>query len=276
MNRLVVAFFLSAFPVLSGAQDRAHIVPSMPVLLDNECVRVQYHDVGVGETIPMHSHPSYIVYTFAPFRARIRLANGTERVSDQKGGVAYWNAPISHSVQNLGTARVHNLIIEMKGGASCPQGDSAIPPAGAGSSAADIALIREMRAKSNEAIARRDVAGTLAIMSPNYIGTPALSVVHRSRDSVAASFVRQYADTTRLGYVRSPITIQVSETGPAAAEYGHWVGRRRMADGVQELAGSYYATWQRTPEGWRLNSEAFVALSCKGSASCPSSHSGDR
>lgn len=103
----------------AGAQDRAKIVPGMKVLLENACVRVQYHDVGVGETVAMHSHPAYVVYTLAAFRARIRLPDGTQRISARDSGVAYWNAPITHSVENLGTTPVHNLIVEMKPGPSC-------------------------------------------------------------------------------------------------------------------------------------------------------------
>jgi quercetin dioxygenase-like cupin family protein len=101
------------------AQDRATTVPGMKVLLENDCVRVQYHDVGVGKTIPMHSHPSYVVYTLKPFRARITLKDGTQRISQRKAGEAYWNEPITHSVENLGKTPVHNLILELKPGASC-------------------------------------------------------------------------------------------------------------------------------------------------------------
>lgn len=105
----------------SVAQDRKTVDPNMKVLFENECVRVQYHDVGVGQTVPMHSHPSYLVYTLKPFKARITLPNGTQRISEHEGRVAYWNEPISHSVENLGTEDIHNLIVEMKpgAGASC-------------------------------------------------------------------------------------------------------------------------------------------------------------
>ena len=103
----------------SAAPDRVAAVPSTKVLLENACARVQYHDAAVGETIPMHSHPSYIVYTLKPFRARIRLADGTQRISDRKAGEAYWNEPITHSVENLGTTDIHNLIIELKPNGSC-------------------------------------------------------------------------------------------------------------------------------------------------------------
>lgn len=109
----------SALAARALAQDRAAVVPGMKVLLDHDCVRVQYHDVGVGKTIPMHSHPKYVVYTLEPFRARIRLKDGTQRISQRKAGEAYWNEPITHSVENLGKTPVHNLIVELKPGASC-------------------------------------------------------------------------------------------------------------------------------------------------------------
>jgi hypothetical protein len=117
-----------AFPVVIAgvmlavdamAQDRASVIPDMKVLLENKCVRVQYHDVAVGQTAPMHSHPNYIVYTLRPFKARIRLADGTQRISQRKGGEAYWNPPITHSVENLGKTPIHNLIVELKPGATC-------------------------------------------------------------------------------------------------------------------------------------------------------------
>jgi len=125
MNRIWKHVLAAAIVVSSAlaaralAQDRAAVVPGMKVLLENDCVRVQYHDVAVGQTIPMHSHPNYVVYTLEPFKARIRLKDGTQRISQRKGGEAYWNEPITHSVENLGTTPVHNLILELKPGASC-------------------------------------------------------------------------------------------------------------------------------------------------------------
>ena len=101
------------------AQDRAAVVPGMKVLLDNDCVRVQYHDVAVGQKVPMHSHPNYVVYTLNPFKARITLPNGTQRISERKAGEAYWNEALSHSVENIGGTDIHNLIVEMKPDGKC-------------------------------------------------------------------------------------------------------------------------------------------------------------
>lgn len=63
MKRAVLlgfSFLLLAAAPSSRSQDRAAVVPDMKVLLQNEHVRVQYHDVAVGETTPMHSHPAYV------------------------------------------------------------------------------------------------------------------------------------------------------------------------------------------------------------------------
>lgn len=117
--RIMSACLLGLLATGASAQDRKLVVPGMKVLLDNDCARVQYHDVGVGETAPMHSHPAYIVYTLKPFKALITLPDGTQRISEHKAGEAYWNPPISHSVKNLGKSPIHNLIIEMKPGGTC-------------------------------------------------------------------------------------------------------------------------------------------------------------
>jgi beta-alanine degradation protein BauB len=103
----------------SSALDRALVVPDMKVLLNNDCVRVQRHDVEVGGTIPMHSHPAYVVYTLNDFKAEITLPYGTKRISERKAGEAYWNPPISHSVKNLGNTPIQNLIVEIKPGGTC-------------------------------------------------------------------------------------------------------------------------------------------------------------
>jgi beta-alanine degradation protein BauB len=117
---LAVAIALAvAMPVASAAQDRTVVMPETKVLLNNDCVRVQYHDVAVGRTTPMHSHPNYVVYVLKPFKARIRLADGTQRISERKAGEAYWNPPITHSVENIGSSDIHNLIVEIKPGAAC-------------------------------------------------------------------------------------------------------------------------------------------------------------
>ncbi len=47
---LLLVCLAGALPTASVAQDRALVVPGMKVLLNNDCARVQYHDVAVGQT----------------------------------------------------------------------------------------------------------------------------------------------------------------------------------------------------------------------------------
>src|SRR5512134_1535769 len=77
------------------SQDRGAVVPGMRILLENARVRVQYHDVAVGETVPMHSHPAYVAYVLKPYKARLRLADGSQKLAD---------------------TAIHNLIVELKDG----------------------------------------------------------------------------------------------------------------------------------------------------------------
>ena len=97
-------------------QDRATAVPDMKVLLENERVRVQFHDVRVGEKTPLHSHPSYVAYVFGPYKARFVLADGTVKTAERKAGDVFFSGPVTHSVENVGNTPIHNLIVELKGG----------------------------------------------------------------------------------------------------------------------------------------------------------------
>ena len=105
-----------ALATLSLAQDRVAAAPDTKVLLENNCVRVYYNDMAVGEKVPMHSHPRYVVYAFKPFKTRVTLADGTQRITEHKAGDVYWNEPITHSAENIGDTDIHNLNVELKPG----------------------------------------------------------------------------------------------------------------------------------------------------------------
>jgi hypothetical protein len=117
VSLVALAFLITSIPL--SAQDRATAVPEMEVLLDNECVRMQFHDVGVGEKTAMHSHPKYAVYVFNPYKARITLANGSQVISEHNAGDAFWHEASQHVVENIGVTPIHNLVIELKPASSC-------------------------------------------------------------------------------------------------------------------------------------------------------------
>ena len=96
------------------SQDRARAIPSMKVLLQNEHVRVQYHDVAVGETTAMHSHPAYVAYVFNDYDGKAILADGKEVPLHRKAGEVFYNKPQTHRIVNTGKTPIHNLIVELK------------------------------------------------------------------------------------------------------------------------------------------------------------------
>ena len=98
----------------SRSQDRAAVIPDMKVLLQNEHVRVQYHDVAVGETTPMHSHPAYVAYVFNEYTAKAILADGKEIPLARKPGDVFYSGPVTHQIVNTGKTPIHNLIVELK------------------------------------------------------------------------------------------------------------------------------------------------------------------
>ena len=133
---------------------------------------------------------------------------------------------------------------------------------------ADEEQIRMLRAQSNQAIQARDLVAFGQTMLPDIAMTRGSGSHVSGRDSVLASVAVQFKDKAFLGYVRTTDSIQISTSGPLAAEHGHWTGRFRRPDGIQILTGVYLAMWRKTDAGWRIRSELFVSLTCTGSGAC--------
>ena len=109
---LPLLFVVAQLP--SRAQDRAAAVPEMQVLLQNDRVRVQYHDVAVGETTPMHSHPAYVAYVFGDYTGTAILPDGRRIPLSRKKGDVFYNNAVTPQVTNTGATAIHNLIVELK------------------------------------------------------------------------------------------------------------------------------------------------------------------
>lgn len=110
----ILGFFLPTVYASTRHQDRATVIPDMKVLLENEYVRVQYHDVKVGETTAMHAHPAYVAYVFNAYTGKAILADGTEVALARKPGEVFYNGPVTHKIVNTGRTPIHNLIVELK------------------------------------------------------------------------------------------------------------------------------------------------------------------
>ena len=111
---LVVVVIVMGSGLVSHSQDRAVAIPDMEVLLQNDRVRVQFHDVRVGETTAMHAHPAYVAYVFFPYSARITASDGTETTVVRQTGDVFYSRPVTHRITNTGTTPIHNLIVELR------------------------------------------------------------------------------------------------------------------------------------------------------------------
>ena len=131
-----------------------------------------------------------------------------------------------------------------------------------GQSAADV--IRSQRMRSNAAIARHDVKGTAAFLDVEYQITTGDGTLAQDRSTESAAWVKEFAQSADLVYVRTPASIEVSSSGGRAAEIGAWTGSWSTAAGQRRLGGRYAAYWRLVDGTWRIRSELFVTLSCAG------------
>lgn len=102
-----------AGPVL--AQDMAKVAPNnTKVLVDNDQVRVMEVWLKPGESLPMHSHPANVVYFVTPGKTKTTTADGKVTETEHKAGDAMYNAPVTHSNQNVGSTATKALVVELK------------------------------------------------------------------------------------------------------------------------------------------------------------------
>ena len=85
------------------------------IILENEKVKIVEVRIPVGEKMPLHTHGAYVSYVMNVAKVRITLPDGTNREKDFVKGVAtYFDAGVTHSLENIGSTEVINLDIELK------------------------------------------------------------------------------------------------------------------------------------------------------------------
>lgn len=87
------------------------------VLFENDHVRVWEVLLEPGERQPMHRHPlPYVVIPIEGGRGKITSLDGTVRFTDEKPGDVVFQAPGQiHELENVGTGRYRNRLVEVKG-----------------------------------------------------------------------------------------------------------------------------------------------------------------
>ena len=128
----------------------------------------------------------------------------------------------------------------------------------------DAEAIRTARMQSNDAIARHDIDAVQSFLDDDYVISISTGAIERSREEHGLSFAKHFEEFPDVRYIRTPSEIKVSQAYPLAIERGTWVGTRTTANGPLEAGGDYTAAWRKTDGVWRIYSELFVGLYCKG------------
>lgn len=133
---------------------------------------------------------------------------------------------------------------------------------------ADEQLIREARARSNQAIAAHDLAGIARVWMEDLHVVSSTSSQAAGREANRQRMATQFKNRPDTIYVRTPTVVEVYPSWAVASERGDWTGRWTEPDGKLEIGGTYQAQWRKVDGQWLIQAELFVPTRCTGSAYC--------
>lgn len=133
--------------------------------------------------------------------------------------------------------------------------DSTYPPEGHDE---DRAAILALRVDHNRAIAAGDVHGFLRIAADDYVAIFGRGRIIRSKDELRRIWTETPQQCTRTS---RQIAIGNSD-GLRAAETGEW--RCDVSNPSRVLSGPYFAHWEKQSGTWRVVSDTYVSLGCRG------------
>ena len=133
---------------------------------------------------------------------------------------------------------------------------------------ADEQLIRDARARSNQAIAAHDLAGIARVWMTDVHVVSSTSAQTAGRAANRQRMAQQFAIRPDTVYVRRPTVIDVYASWAVASERGEWTGRWTEPDGALEIGGTYLAQWRKVDGQWLIQAEVFVPTQCAGASYC--------
>lgn len=142
------------------------------------------------------------------------------------------------------------------------------PALASGLQAGDEQLIREARARSNQAIAAHDLAAIARAWMPDVHVVSSTSAQTAGRDANRERMATQFKNRPDTMYLRRPTTIDLYPAWAVASERGEWTGTWTEPDGKLEIGGTYQAQWRKADGQWLIQAELFVPTRCSGAAYC--------
>lgn len=84
------------------------------VLYENERVRVLSYTDRPGDRTHLHQHPAFVLYALAPFKRKLILQDGSERMREFKAGDVLYSPGEAHVGVNVGETPTQVIIVELK------------------------------------------------------------------------------------------------------------------------------------------------------------------
>jgi len=119
-------------------------------------------------------------------------------------------------------------------------------------------VIRDLRQRSNEAIARHDTASLAKFWLNDVHVLTSRSVSLSGRQANQKAFQNEFEAKEELLYVRTPTTVEIFPDWDMAAEYGRWTGTWKTNGLSTHIGGSYYAKWHKTDGVWKIKAEIYT------------------
>lgn len=88
--------------------------PNVTVLLENDDVRVAKANRPPGTKVPMHTHPAYVAYFYAPWTGRFTNPEGKVVEKSFPAEKVLYSPGKTHAVEVIGTTNQEVLVIEWK------------------------------------------------------------------------------------------------------------------------------------------------------------------
>jgi uncharacterized protein (TIGR02246 family) len=120
----------------------------------------------------------------------------------------------------------------------------------------DEQLIRESRAASNSAIAKKDIDGVSSFWLPDFVQVRGNGTTENGKEAITATWKDLFINSPATSFIRTPTEIIVSINDATLAwERGTWEGINAYSKG-----GNYSAMWRKKDGVWKIQAELYVAL----------------
>jgi ketosteroid isomerase-like protein len=125
---------------------------------------------------------------------------------------------------------------------------------------AERVAILALRADHNRAISAGDTEGVLRLAADDYVSVFGSGTIIRSKDELRRILIERPQRC-----VRTPVRVEIAmmDGRSRAAENGEW--RCDTQDRAAVYTGPYFAHWSKLGGEWRVVSDTYVTLACRGS-----------